>query len=424
MKSRLTFVLFLLLAPYCRAQTDFAALKASFESAVSDLDASCATQKADALAAYGKSLDSLALSLRQDGDLDGYLAVEAEKKRFAAEKKVVEDDSAVRHSGVLMLSRKCRASVAKAEQYKNAKSVALLKSYVVQLDAMVKQLVKQDKIEPAKKVQEELKKAKFMLADAESKMPAPPVAKAPEPASEPKQPPAPQPAGGSRTIDLGDGIKMEFVLIPAGSFAMGSERSDGPPTKVTITKPFYMAKHEVTQEQWEALMGGNPSNTRGGKNPVETVSWADCQSFISKLKEEANGMEVRLPTSAEWEYACRAGSKADFCYGNDEVQLSQYAWYLGNSEETTHPVGEKKPNSWGLCDMHGNVWEWCSDWAGEADGPVAKKDPAGPASGTARTRRGGSFQNEAGECKSASCIGLGPEDRVSDVGFRVVIAIR
>jgi formylglycine-generating enzyme required for sulfatase activity len=424
MKRPFAFLLLLCLAPYCQAQTNLASSKADFDSALSNLETVCATQKADAMTAYGKDLSAVALSLRQAGDLEGYLAAEAEKKRFEAEQKVVADDAAIKNSGVLTVIKKYRAAAAKAEQNKNARRAVLLKSYVAQLDAMVKQLVTQDKIDSAKKVQDELRRAKASLAELEPKAPAPtpPVEKGSKPTVDPKPSSAPQVAGGFRAIDLGDGLKMDFVLIPAGSFAMGSTKGEVPPTKVAITKAFYISKCEVTQEQWEALMGGNPSSHKDAKNPVETVSWGDCQNFLSKLQEKANGMDVRLPTSAEWEYACRAGSKTEFCYGNEEIQLSQYGWWMGNSDNATHPVGAKKANAWGLYDMHGNVWEWCSDWDGEPDGFAAKNDPAGPPEGTARTRRGGSFDNEAGECRSCSRIGLGPDDRASDVGFRVVVA--
>ena len=184
---------------------------------------------------------------------------------------------------------------------------------------------------------------------------------------------------------------------------MGSEKGDNdekPVHKVTITKPFYMGKYEVTQEQWEAVMGSNPSNFKGAKNPVEQVSWEDCEKFIGKLKEKVSGRDFRLPTEAEWEYACRAGSTTDYCYGDGDESLDEYAWYYGNSESKTHPVGQKKANAWGLYDMHGNVWEWCSDWYGDyADGAVS--DPKGPESGSARVLRGGSWGGNARDCRSA-----------------------
>ncbi len=167
-----------------------------------------------------------------------------------------------------------------------------------------------------------------------------------------------------RTIDLGNGIKLEMVLIPPGEFLMGSPDSDKdsfpfekPQHRVRITKPFYLGKCLVTQEQWEAVMGSNPSYFKGPKNPVETVSWDDCQQFLSKLnaKSAAGGGKFQLPSEAQWEYACRAGSKTRYCVGDDDSKLGEYASYDGNSGNKTHPVGEKKPNAWGLYDMHGNA---------------------------------------------------------------------
>ncbi|NQT39791.1 MAG: formylglycine-generating enzyme family protein, partial [Planctomycetes bacterium] len=166
-------------------------------------------------------------------------------------------------------------------------------------------------------------------------------------------------------VDLGGGVELDLVLIPAGSFLMGDDRAK-PVHKVRITKPFYLGKYEVTQEQWEAVMGSNPSNFKGAKNPVEQVSWDNCQQFLVKLNAKSGGQGGKfvLPTEAQWEYACRAGSTGKFCFGDDEKQLGEYAWYGENSGSKTHPVGEKKPNTFGLHDMHGNVWEWCHDWYG------------------------------------------------------------
>jgi formylglycine-generating enzyme required for sulfatase activity len=168
-------------------------------------------------------------------------------------------------------------------------------------------------------------------------------------------------------VDLGGGVKLELVLIPAGSFMMGDENgynNEKLVHKVNITKPFYLGKYEVTQEQWEAVMGNNPCHFKGPKNPVEQVSWNDCQKFLEKLNEKVGGGRFSLPTEAQWEYACRAGSTTKYCFGNDKSGLGEYAWYdesegdkTRSAGDQTHPVGRKKPNAWGLYDMHGNVGE-------------------------------------------------------------------
>jgi formylglycine-generating enzyme required for sulfatase activity len=229
------------------------------------------------------------------------------------------------------------------------------------------------------------------------------------------------------TVDLSKGIKLEMVLIPAGEFKMGSVDKDAydwekPQHRVRITKPFYLGKYLVTQEQWEAVMGNNPSRFKGPKNPVETVSWDDCQKFLGKLnaKSAAGGGKFQLPSEAQWEYACRAGSKTKYCFGDDESKLAEYAWYEKNMDSKTHPVGEKKPNAWGLYDMHGNVWEWCQDWWKDGyykESPV--DDPTGAATGDSRVRRGGSWDRPAWRCRSAFRDLVEPGYRGDFLGLRV-----
>ncbi len=242
--------------------------------------------------------------------------------------------------------------------------------------------------------------------------------------SEPKQPPKPLPK--ELTVDLGKGVKLELVLIPAGEFMMGSPDSDGtassderPPHLVRITKRFYLGKYLVTQEQWEAVMGINPSSVKGPKNPVEQVSWDDCQAFLTKLNDKLGpkGGKFVLPTEAQWEYACRAKSTTKYYFGDEEKQLGQYAWYIDNAGSKTHPVGEKKPNDWGLYDMYGNVWEWCQDWYDA--GYYAKPAAAGPATGSLRVVRGGGWDGPAWNCRSASRVNSRPEARDGDLGLRV-----
>ncbi|MBM4284603.1 MAG: formylglycine-generating enzyme family protein [Deltaproteobacteria bacterium] len=197
---------------------------------------------------------------------------------------------------------------------------------------------------------------------------------------------------------LTNSVGMKFVLIPAGTFQMGSEKGESgrldneEQHQVTISRPFYLQTTEVTQGQWQQVMGHNPAkfNQNGDDSPVERVSWDDAQAFLAKLNQMEKTGQYRLPTEAEWEYACRAGGAARFSFGNDGAKLGEYAWYDQNSGGRTHPVGQLKPNAWGLYDMHGNVWEWCQDWYGEyAAGPVT--DPRGPSSGRFRVLRGGSW---------------------------------
>ena len=220
--------------------------------------------------------------------------------------------------------------------------------------------------------------------------------------------------GSLSSVDL-DGVTMEFILIRPGTFTMGSDKDAH---KVTLTKPFYLGKYEVTQEQWEKVMGSNPSRFKGAKNPVEQVSWTDCQSFVAKLQEKVPGQTFRLPTEAEWEYACRAGTTGDYCYGDGEGSLAEYAWYKSNAKNTTHPVGEKKPNAWGLYDMHGNVWEWCADWYGDYSA-TAVDDPQGSSSGSHRMIRGGSWVNSAYGCLVANRCADYPARSGIIIGFRV-----
>ena len=232
----------------------------------------------------------------------------------------------------------------------------------------------------------------------------------------------------SLTLDLGRGVTMKLVLIRPGKFVMGSPdseqgraRNEGPQHEVIITKPFYIGVTEVTQAQYEAVMGTNPSKFKGATNPVETVSWDDAVEFCKKLSEKT-GKAVRLPTEAEWEYACRAGSKTGFSFGDADDGLGDYAWYDANSGGTTHPVAKKKPNAWGLYDMHGNDFEWCADWYGDYPKGAAT-DPQGPASGSSRVLRGGAWTDNPNRCRSADRDHYSPGQLSSCYGFRVVVSV-
>jgi len=212
-------------------------------------------------------------------------------------------------------------------------------------------------------------------------------------------------------------IKAQFVLIPAGTFT----RDDMNRLPVTLSKPFYMQTTEVTQEQWVKIMGNNPSLFRecGNSCPVENVSWVDVQEFIRRLNQQEQTNKYRLPTEAEWEYACRAGSATKYSAGDSDELLGDYAWYEKNSGRRTHPVAQKKPNAWGLYDTHGNVWEWCQDW--QDDYPArAVTDPKGPLSGQHKVMRGGAWLDSA---PLLQCAFRGQDYHVirsNDIGFRLV----
>jgi formylglycine-generating enzyme required for sulfatase activity len=239
------------------------------------------------------------------------------------------------------------------------------------------------------------------------------------------------PSTGVAGTDFTNSIGMRLKLIAAGTFMMGSppsepDRADNETQhRVRISKPFYLGVYEVTQGQYEKLMEANPSNFKGDNNPVEQVSWEDaalfCRELSARPEEQAAGRVYRLPTEAEWEYACRAGTTTAYSFGDDRSQLRNFAWYEVNAERRHHPVGQKKPNPWGLYDMHGNVWEWCQDWYGDYPSG-STTDPTGAASGSNRVYRGGGWGYGAGYCRSAHRYRLYPSYRVSNFGFRVALS--
>ena len=225
-------------------------------------------------------------------------------------------------------------------------------------------------------------------------------------------------------LDLGNNITMKLILIPAGQFVMGSpedeigrSHDEGPQHDVEISNPFYMGIYEVTQEQYQEIMGNNPSDHKGARYPVEGVLWREAVEFCQKLSQRT-GKKARLPTEAEWEYACRAGTHTAFNTGQT------IDWHQANVEAPpwgkTKRVGRYKPNGWGLYDMHGNVWEWCQDRYGPYVDAEAV-DPQGPSSGGGRVARGGYFGSLLNHCRSASREYMDPDLRLYSIGFRVVV---
>jgi formylglycine-generating enzyme required for sulfatase activity len=233
-------------------------------------------------------------------------------------------------------------------------------------------------------------------------------------------------AGERISVTLPGDVSIEFMPIPAGTFMMGTSEAavifpTGAPVsgkmlendevqhRATLTKSFCLGIYEVTQKQWRAVMGTNPSRFKGDRRPMEKVSWDDAVEFC-RGASELTGRKFRLPTEAEWEYACRAGTTSAYNTGNNFVQAN-----FG-----THEVGSYSPNAWGLYDMHGNVWEWCSDWYGDyPTGSVS--DPQGPENGSRRVLRGGSWVNLPRFCSSSSRGRHDPGARFDDFGFRVVL---
>ena len=233
---------------------------------------------------------------------------------------------------------------------------------------------------------------------------------------------------GVITIPVKDGISIDMVKVEAGTFMMGAtfemenpNDNEKPVHQVTLTNDYYIGKYEVTQALWQAVMGSNPSKFKGDNLPVETVSWNDCQEFISKLNS-MTGRKFRLPTEAEWEYAARGGGRMHIVYRySGSNNLSDVAWYDGNSSSKTHIVGAKQANELGFYDMTGNVWEWCQDWYGSYSSS-SQTNPSGPTSGVSHVFRGGGWSIDACCCRS-SFRNSSPSARRNDaVGLRLALS--
>ena len=234
-------------------------------------------------------------------------------------------------------------------------------------------------------------------------------------------------------------VGMKLVWIPAGDFLMGSSLSESqvvsefggktehfadehPQHMVKLSKGFYISIYEVTQAHYRSVIGTNPSVFKGDNNPVEKVNWNDATEFCKKLSQKENGRTYTLPTEAQWEYSCRAGSRTLFSFGNSKSSLDDYAWHPSISGSKTHSIGQKKPNAFGLYDMHGNVWEWCRDYySKDFYSESQNADPENIQSDRCRVLRGGSWRGKAYNCRSASRIRSFSDDRTINYGFRVVI---
>ncbi|MGL4944025.1 MAG: formylglycine-generating enzyme family protein [Thermoguttaceae bacterium] len=231
---------------------------------------------------------------------------------------------------------------------------------------------------------------------------------------------------GERKVFSIDGVEYVFRFCPAGEFMMGSPNSENDRSRfetqhrVTLMKGFWMLETEVTQEMWQSVMNRNPSHFKGKRFPVENVSWDDCQEFIRKLNEQTTpmqGLKFSLPTEAQWEYACRAGTTG--AYGGTG-NLDEMGWYEDNSGSKPHAVGTKQSNAWGLHDMHGNVWEWCSDlYSDYPSGSVTA--PVGQSTSFERADRGGSWKYDARRSRSAYRGKIEPSRRNADLGFRLAL---
>ena len=229
------------------------------------------------------------------------------------------------------------------------------------------------------------------------------------------------------SIPVKDGISIDMVRVEAGTFTMGATPEmenplyeEKPAHQVTLTNDYYIGKYEVTQALWKAVMGNNPSYSKGNNLPVERVSWDNCQKFISKLNR-ITGKTFRLPTEAEWEYAARGGNKSRGYQYSGSSNLSDVAWYEDNSGNKTHNVGSKQANELGIYDMSGNVHEWCQDWYDKYSNS-SKVNPTGANSGSYRVSRGGGWANSAGLCNSSSRVNETPGNRSGSLGLRLVLS--
>jgi formylglycine-generating enzyme required for sulfatase activity len=352
---------------------------------------------------YRQELERRLKDRQSAGDLPGARAFNEEIREIDAKPMIFPPKNPTENVGIIDLRRIATEAIEKSEKERWDKIIPIIQNTVKSLRLKVAELTRQGNLDDAQLFQNEIDKLMVQINQGRVQINQGRVQM------------------NERKFEIAPGVAMTFCWIPPGKFIMGSpanekgRRDNENQVEVTLTKGFWMAKTEVTQAQWEAVMGNNPSNFKGANLPVEKVSWNDVQEFLTKINAmvgNADEMKMVLPTEAQWEYAARAGETGPYSGGT----IDEVAWHSGNSSRKTHPVGTKKPNAWGLHDMHGNVWEWCADrFALDLQGGV---DPRGANSGTYRVVRGGSCFYGAIGCRSAYRNNSGPGRSFNGVGFR------
>lgn len=454
--NRVLIATLLLVAPVALLNAaDFKTYKDVYDKNMEEILLSRAPQDMELKQEYGKALDTLKAKVQGEGDLEKTKAVMAEIEKFQKDKNVPSVPSESALPEIKKLQTASAKQMADFEMDKARKVITLVTQYDAALDRLQKDFTKAGKIDEATAVQEERNKVKssdyFVAAGRIIASVQPRENLAAGPVDLKKDVPTVA-LSKALTLDLGKNTKMKQVLIPAGKFMMGASSSeDGrqmsevPQHEVTISKPFYMGVYEVRQEEYEAVMGSNPSKYKGRNFPVEYVTWDDAVEFCKKLSAKTK-KSVRLPTEAEWEYACRAGTTTRFSFGDKDEDVRKYANYKDKSftpdffnprsdapsdgHDRDAPVGSYKSNSWGLYDMHGNVAEWCSDWL-DANyySRSSAVDPQGPTSGFAKVQRGGALLDDPKNIRSARRHGNNPtkpafmDAMPYSFGFRVVVDV-
>ena len=380
---------------------------------------------------YNLALQQYQKVAQEGGDLNGVLAV---TKALELLKSGSPFSALSADPKIAKIQQTYQKAYEEIQKQTDARLLAVDRDYANQLDKLIKELTQSGSIEDAVKVREI--KDQFIEDYKAAKAAKPQISAKPIAARTPKS--EGMRAGDERDFEIARGVKMTMCWIPPGEFVMGSPVGemgrDGEETqhRVTLTKGFWMGKYEVTQEQWQAVMGNNPSKFNGKNLPVVQVSWnmiTGGGGFLEKANNNATtGERFHLPTEAQWEYACRAGMQTSLNNGKDITtaegacrNLIEVAWYNANSEGKSHPVGKKKANAWGLHDMHGNVIEWCMDWKGTYP-TGAVTDPQGADSISARVLRGGDWYGGAFNCRAAGRNVYWPKGANSiggSIGFRL-----